>query len=98
MSKNSSADIPTLFLILVQSSFYATRRSNATLYLTLSCIIVYFIQLILLLKIIFDISSQVEYLNINESRFAWIKKQLVHHHHEFRLDFHLSLFLEFFLV
>ena len=59
---NSCSDIPTLFMLLIMFASYAYRKVYTRLFLTYTFVLVYFIQLVLILKLINEIITRIQFL------------------------------------
>ena len=63
MTFNSSSDIPALLLIAVMAAFYPVRKAHSVFYRVFSFIVVYFVMLLMLLKIFYEIVSQIKFIS-----------------------------------
>lgn len=67
MTFNGALDIPTLFLILLMFSCFAFRMNFVRFYGLFTMFLVYFIHLMIFIKILFTILSRIDYVSL------WIK-------------------------
>ena len=58
---NSCSDIPTLFMLLVMFAFYAYRKVYTKSFLQYTFFVVYFIHFVLVLKLIFNTLTRIDY-------------------------------------
>lgn len=62
MAFNSCSDIPALFMILLLLAFYAFRKKYSIHYRQYSFFVIYFIQVNLLLKLIFQSVVRIDFI------------------------------------